>query len=50
MVLAAKEGKAVRVIAPADARRDVEARIPTLVDLGLVSRDEFIRRELFLFL
>ena len=49
MVLAAKVGKAVRVIAPADTRRNVEARVPALVDLGLIGCDEFIRRELFLF-
>ena len=49
MVLAAKVGKAIRVIAPADARRNVEARIPALVDLGLVGCDKRIRRELVLF-
>ena len=49
MVLVAKVGKAIRIIAPADARRDVEARIPALVDLGLVGCDKRIRRELVLF-
>ena len=49
MVLAAKVGKAIRVIAPADARRDVEARIPALVDLRLMCRNKRVRREFFLF-
>ena len=50
MILAAEIGKAVRIIAPADPRRDVEPRVPALVDLGFVSRDEIIRRKLFLFI
>ena len=49
MVLAAKVGKAIRVIAPADARRDVEARIPALVDLRLMCRNKRVRREFLLF-
>ena len=49
MILAAEIGKAVRIVAPADARRDVEPRVPALVDLGFIGRDESIRRKLFLF-